>query len=682
VDELSKPFHDLAGHMAWNHIYLSVRGEDYLTTSRYFLKESVAAIPPKIVVVVGAGASNEACGLPTGEHAAQRLIEVFKSRAGVSERLIEEEIHRITVEYRLERSDFETVLLALSKFDQKTVLHELNIMYSRRHYPSLTYEVLAHWLKHRFIDAIINFNFDELLDQAVDDELGAYGYYRVISDGDCPESVEHWQDKKRRFRFPLYIKPHGTASHKSTMRFTRSSYSLLPADFVRLLSTLFSEQVEVIIVGHAMQSVEFNDILARSGGKNLRFYALGYEKPELKVADRPEWDPAFYDTRDKGGIGHCVDLITTKADAIFKDGFKPRSIGRHRLISALFRRGAVLDEQLSTRDRQREEYLRDRVYVEISLAVSKAKGFVSLEHLARGRAGQYFRLLRKHSSSTGPQDSMLSMCANLRLEQFGYSRDTLCLPVSEPNAGRNRLRRPTLPKAEFAEAARHLALATRAYLSPERQSKCSENCDELYSALMEMYHGEEVEISSDTGATTNDVFVNPAVLSTLTSLYAQTAKMIKSSAWDSILCTAESGEWVLHDEWSAEIDRRQSKLLVIVADETYSQALHDRFGDKLADKVRWLPWWLHNRHVTVLLKDRKPVQAIFFERRLRTSHIVPMWLEGADAQIAMDAFVAYWIKANQYEQFGNEIEIRNDQLQLESDRLIHTLYAHQKQEAR
>ena len=41
-----------------------------------------------------------------------------------------------------------------------------------RYYPGLAYEILAHLMKHGFIDAIINFNFDEVLDQAIEDELG------------------------------------------------------------------------------------------------------------------------------------------------------------------------------------------------------------------------------------------------------------------------------------------------------------------------------------------------------------------------------------------------------------------------------------------------------------------------------------------------------------------------------
>jgi hypothetical protein len=265
------------------------------------------------------------------------------------------------------------------------------------------------------------------------------------------------------------------------------------------------------------------------------------------------------------------------------------------------------------------------------------------------------------------------MCAKLKLEQFGYSRDTLCLPISAAHAGRDRLRRPILPRHEFDEAAGHLAQITRDYLTLERKSKCQTN--DLYEAFMEMYDGEEVEVSNDTEATTNDIFANPTTLSTLSGLKAQTSKMIRAESWDSLLCTAESGEWLIREEgWSDEIESRNATLAVILADETHSDAIRTRFGSRLGNRARWLPWWLHNRHVTVLLREKRAVQAIYFERRLRTSHITPLWLEGPDAEIAMHAFVAYWIKAMQYEQFGREIEIRPDQVRLESERLVEDLY--------
>jgi hypothetical protein len=677
MSEIQASFKELSRHMAQNHIYLSVRKQDYMPACRSMLKEEDSLFPPKVVIVVGAGASNDACKLPTGAQGAQVLKDAFKRRVGISDELINEEIHRITVEYRLDQGDFEAVLLALSKFDQAAVLDRLKAIYNHRHYPSLTYEVLAHWLKHRFIDAIVNFNFDELLDQAINDEIGQGGYYRVISDGDCPGNLDHWLDKHERFKFPLYIKPHGTASHKSTMRFTRTSYSLLPADLVGLLMKLFDGNVEILIIGHAMQSVEFNDILGTGTerGNGLKFYALGLQKPEFRIAGSSGWSKCeFWNTQLMGGVGECIHLISRHVEESFKTGFVPRSIHRHLLIDQLFHRDVEIRNNEVRKERFR--YLQDRVYVEIALAVSKAKGFINLEHLARGRAGQYFREMAEAADKleNRPEPiSMLDMCRNLGLDNFGYSNDTVCLRTCGDRD--NRLQRPILRKEEFEIAANKLVEATRNHLSEEQQKKSS---NLLLETFIYMHGGEEVEISSNTRAITNHIFVSPVPLSTFTSLHAQTDQMLRAGNWDAILCTAESGKWLLQERWSALIKPCKAGIAIIVADETYNDNLKDEYKEKLGGRLRWLPWWMHNRHATVLLKDRHPVQAIFYERRLRTAHIAPLWLKEPDAKIAMDAFVAYWIKAQQYAEKRWEIEITPQQVEGASQGLIEDLYQQPK----
>ena len=90
-------FGDLARDMARNHVYLSVRREDYAWASPCFLKLPDLFIPPKIVVLIGAGASHDACGLPTGASAAGRLRHAFKAKHNLDS-LVNAEIRRIAVE--------------------------------------------------------------------------------------------------------------------------------------------------------------------------------------------------------------------------------------------------------------------------------------------------------------------------------------------------------------------------------------------------------------------------------------------------------------------------------------------------------------------------------------------------------------------------------------------------------
>ncbi len=46
----------------------------------------------------------------------------------------------------------------------------------------------------------------------------------IYSDGHCPEDYEEITQNNGKLNRPIYIKPHGTISHLSTLRFTREDF--------------------------------------------------------------------------------------------------------------------------------------------------------------------------------------------------------------------------------------------------------------------------------------------------------------------------------------------------------------------------------------------------------------------------------------------------------------------------
>ncbi|MBK6976711.1 MAG: hypothetical protein IPH28_06005 [Cytophagaceae bacterium] len=101
-------------------------------------------------------------------------------------------------------------------------------MFNQRTYPSVFYEILAHIFKNRFVDAVINFNFDESFDQAVLEEISTGELKKIVSDGDCVPYVDLVEE--HNLKLPLYIKPHGTFSEKSSLRFTKEHYIDIPQE--------------------------------------------------------------------------------------------------------------------------------------------------------------------------------------------------------------------------------------------------------------------------------------------------------------------------------------------------------------------------------------------------------------------------------------------------------------------
>lgn len=176
-------------------------------------------------------------------------------------------------ECRFDSVDFETSLFLLEQiFPISMVRQNIKNIFNYSSGSIAFYELIAHLFKNRFIDVIINFNFDEFLDNALDDELGRDGYEKILSDGDCRPLGEF--SPTGRLRQPLYIKPHGTASHKSTLRFTKNQYHDTPSDMRAFLEEVIScgskgdiqikKHVNLITVGFNMESVEFNTILKKN----------------------------------------------------------------------------------------------------------------------------------------------------------------------------------------------------------------------------------------------------------------------------------------------------------------------------------------------------------------------------------------------------------------------------------
>ncbi len=297
--------------------------------------------------------------------------------------------------------DFETSLYLLSEiFTHSTIRRVLKEIYDVRHGPTLFYQIAAHLFKNGFLDVIINFNFDELLDQAIEDEVDENGYDKILSDGDCRPLKELFTLNK--LRQPLYIKPHGTTGHSSSLRFTKNQYHELPQDMREFLEGVISNEdkdsifedreptkragrseikVNLIVVGFGMKSLEFNDIVSSKmpEGSNVfmlynheseddeeirakcdhkkesleklfkakkrkppEFHFIGHEfYKDYTVLDKHYTIPDKHHTvpakdYDYTSLGHTFNELYGIIGKFFKPAFKPPPINTHLIVSSFF----------------------------------------------------------------------------------------------------------------------------------------------------------------------------------------------------------------------------------------------------------------------------------------------------------------------------------------------------------
>lgn len=350
--------------------------------------------------------------------------------------------------------DFETSLVLLGKFFPNSDIREqIGRLYNYRHGPVFSYEVIAHLLKHRFIDVVINFNFDELLDHSIRDEMHGDEYIKIISDGDCRPISDLLIDN--RLKQAIYIKPHGTVSHKSSMRFTKDHYYELPEDMKNLLSDLIgckpssavSHRVNLISLGFGMESLEFNEILARNLplGSNIFdiFYAnlksIEDSKREIEKT-RNNYKRIFQNAKrsvNSNEIGHNLFLISSESVLGFASSYKdsnlpmpshgrifnilfetieahftnmsPQKLSSHWLKFAVFGNSKIWAGFLGERGKnlngpidypkeyfEGPDYLLDRVKFEIILAAFTRNGVVSPRSLLKENSGYYYQLYFNH----------------------------------------------------------------------------------------------------------------------------------------------------------------------------------------------------------------------------------------------------------------------------------------------
>lgn len=640
----SSPLTILADRLIIRHLRVSVPDLDTRQELLGDLKqEPLLEKNVRCVAVVGAGAS-----APLLKRADALATELEKE-LHVSEKALRDELFRLQRVYGLDPGEFETRLAAMSRMPEAAqhVKDVISDKYDYRHPTILGYELLSHLLKHRFLDAIISFNFDELLDQSLDDELGPNGYRRIVSDRDCsrvdfnPDSPEY---------LPLYIKLHGTATEPDSLRLTREAYYELPGKVMSVVEGLLGSQKAVLVnVGSAMTGFDLHRLLRIP--EQLEIYDLSFEAltdavcekidAERKTpledsyhADEARANARFFRLADEGLIkGNAssdqwleklveeIDLRSgAKAEEQSVAGLvRFRSVDRHQAIADVLGPENTLSRWTQNKERFRNEYesyLKQRTIVELAFSGAKARGLAQLSWLAVDRCGTYYDLYRQVGDKVDRWHTLRKaggLAEHKVLPDVAESMLELC----EPGAGEtfedgNWALREFVPKV----LAEHVIT---------RIGKNESDIERLAKALKGLQEGSEVEVHAANDQVCAKAFDAPQILPTITSLAIYTSKLFDGlNSDDHVYISCETGEWLLEDGAIQDLISRQNHVEILTAFDFKFEELNDRYGKRL--KLKRIDPWRHNRHMTVVCQGKVPTQAVYFARRLRTPVITPVYL--------------------------------------------------------
>jgi hypothetical protein len=603
----------------------------------------------RTVAVVGAGASQPI--MAAAGELADELEQEADRLHGSDER--DAELDKLEAVNGLNREDFETRLLAICRTpeEERKVREAISARFRHRHPTLLAYELVAHLMHHRFLDAVVSFNFDELLDQSIEDELGPNEYTKVVSERDCLAANEAGG--------PIFIKPHGTAAEPESLRFSNERYFTLPKSITRLLEERFdTDHLVLLNVGYAMQNIDFQYLLRkpkeveifnfnphslpeeaidtiaesreshREGKRDLHREAA-YDAPrvfDLAPEGSDGSDPRFLDNLLKETT-ECLEAAC-KEDAAGPTHW--RSTKRHLALVRLLR------EFDNTNERGQAEYLRRRAVLEIALAAAKGRGVVSISSMVDDRCGRYYDL---YAQKAKKPDRWPKVCADGGLQESATAADTyevLRELLADPEEGDiHQLRLPD-PVELAKHTARQMDLG---------RSERGELTDLLAKTLEALQTDAEIEIHSRDDRVCSKIFTEPEILNSMTALQGWTHELLHATSYDQIWLISETGEWLAEPETEALLKQRCRRVKLLRAFDT---DVEPQGFDDFA--VRKLPWGRHNRHMTILCEREEPRAAIYFVRRLRSATVTPVYLWHQDDLKRMkNAFKQLWKEAKRYE---------------------------------
>jgi hypothetical protein len=180
---------------------------------------------------------------------------------------------------------------------------------------------------------------------------------------------------------------------------------------------------------------------------------------------------------------------------------------------------------------------------------------------------------------------------------------------------------------------------------------------DLKKFLISIYTGEEVELTYQENFHHRKIFKNPYPIRTYTSLKWNTRELLESE-WDRLLVVAETGEWLNNDSIKHIVRSKLNQgkfLIVILSDET--KVLEKEKPDNILTHkntyYKRLPWWAHNKHMTIRAGHKMPLSAIYFNRRMKTNYIEAVKLLEDDCRPIFDTFFAYYVKAEKFKNHGS-----------------------------
>lgn len=645
--------------------------------SRSVLKDSL------IIPMIGAGASIVA-EIPSGEdlknYIYNHLVEGCNAFENPISELLDQEAEHLFGEKakggikKLSLFEFASVV---SKFSYgRKIIHE--VVAGKIKNPQkkpLTYELLAHLSKHHFIDHFISLNFDELLDNSLNDEIP--NRLRIIAGADDLPGANYEEKSQRKFCYLL--KPFGS--------FHKDKYKLKPEDVLQFgddslwqfcLNNIFTRpygnkfpDVTLVLIGYSASELAFEELCRKLNLRDRTIYIYLIKKNK-DLGERFE-----YLQKKLGLIINPIVLDVEVALNILSIMIRKKlkkklpnaptvSISRHEIISnCVDYKDAMFDDS--------------RFEIEVILQAVKSRGFFTIESI-----GDIKRIRNFSKNANKVIASMIN--ENLLIHNIPFEHNPNPKSCMDENRWSQDFNLNMDNPLDFS-----VDLLTKWNKNPDKEINDWDVCLDknevkpnkttlksyLEKRLIDIGEGVEIEISSRIDPSSRWLFRKPKEINSISQLADKTVKMFEKLLKDSSGCIHifgiwSSGEWLFHEkgyaynEFGKEILKRlkeKSARLIMITSHPDTNILKsikkDRSNEVISTlksinngtvEIGLISWWRLNRRMTLLElgcnTDTHQQEGIYFRRRLYSPLVSPIFLNDIeDCEVLYKIFCHYNRKA-------------------------------------
>lgn len=633
-------------------------------------------VPSRALIVpfIGAGASISA-GLPSSPALQTQIYGALIRQPGSDSlaQFLDEEARALfpdKAENGLLRLSLFEFAAVISRFAYaRKALHQVirSVMANATHRP-LTYELLAHLAKHAYVDHFVSLNFDELLDDALRDELP--DRLRFITSRDDLPGPRFARETKPNACY--LFKPFGTLStdnYKIEVEDVRQYGSdtvwrfMLESVFRPVAGNTLPDVV-LILVGYAAAELAFSELmkeLLHSGKRKVTLFMIDPRDSLPDSLKTLQTEKNFEALHIPLAADTAFDLLLRIMKVKYLTGHPYRiwiPTARHRIISALPYR-SITDHD-------------SRFMMELILQAIKSRGFFTIEAVAEIERIRIYsqtacNVLQKMCDSNliVPQSSV----DNPELRQVYLLRNYDFEVLSESLLGEYSLRSSDDVlewEVGVEDDGSYSASGTRI-----------SHKEFLERRFKEIAGAPEIEVSTDASPSTRWLFKNAKLLGSVTRLTEETAVLF-NTAINMAGTSAEpvqiygvwtTGEWLFHDDgWAWKrigqdllslLEARRLKLSMILAKNPIMKTVRlnrravvmERLAGPIESgycDVRYINWWQQNRVLSLLYYSeggRREGRGIYMRRRLATPLVAPFYVEDADCKVLKAIFDSYLAKS-------------------------------------